>query len=229
MWVRAGRKRILPEFVATTKQLLTWSNSTKLRSGKVWQGLASNQIGPSHGENLGPPLPIPILTSRSTLLLLDFFAPHWGICQEELMHIRQSDVGGDSFDSLGGIGILEVADLSPLISSPWWAWIASCVFWFGWSAAWCCGWEWNKWGNRNLMWAWMPFITFLYLRLLVMWLLGLRGRGGDGATVPAGTVHTRERGQERLAPRGSQQLNCCFLLDYNWYRVLFYRDDWLNP
>ena len=49
----------------------------------------------------------------------------------------------------------------------------------------------------------------------VMWLLGLRGRGSDGATVPAGTVHARERGQERLAPRGSQQLNCCFLLDYN--------------
>ena len=34
------------------------------------------------------------------------------------MNIRQWDVGGDSFDSLGGIGILEVADLSPLISSP---------------------------------------------------------------------------------------------------------------
>ena len=63
----------------------------------------------------------------------------------------------------------------------------------------------------------------------VMWLLGLRGRGGDGATVPAGTVHARERGQGRLAPRGSQQLNCCFLLDYNWYMVLFYRDDWLDP
>ena len=26
-----------------------------------------------------------------------------------------------------------------------------------------------------------------------MWLLGLRGRGGGGATVPASTVHARER------------------------------------
>ena len=75
---------------------------------------------------------------------------------------RMRDVGGGSFDSLGGIGILEVADLSPLISSPWWAWIASCVFWFGWSAAWCCGWEWNKWGNRNLMWAWIASLDAFY-------------------------------------------------------------------
>jgi len=58
-----------------------------------------------------------------------------------------------------------------------------------------------------------------------MWLLGLRGRElrerrrrsgytTREATV-TGTVHAGERGQERLAPRGSQQLNCCFLLDYN--------------
>ena len=81
---------------------------------------------------------------------------------------RDKDMGGDSFDSLGGIGILEVADLS--LDEP----ELQAVFWFGWSAAWCCGWEWNKWGNRNLMWAWMPFITFLYLRLLYLRIWELR-------------------------------------------------------
>jgi hypothetical protein len=39
------------------------------------------------------------------------------------------DVGGDSFESLGGIGILEVADL--FLDDP----ELQAVFWFGLSAA----------------------------------------------------------------------------------------------
>ena len=49
-----------------------------------------------------------------------------------------------------------------------------------------------------------------------MWLLGLRGRGGDVATVPVGTVHARERGQERLAPREACNLivaSCLIITD----------------
>lgn len=165
MWVRAVRKRILPEFVATTKQLLTWSNSTKLRSGKcgkVWlqtkQALVMAKTWVHH---------CPSLFSLLDLLYccLISLPPTEAYLSRRLMHTRQWDAGGDSFDSLCGIGILEVADLSSLISPTWWAWIARCVF-----LVWViCGlmlWmRMKQMRNRNLMWAWMPFITFLYLRI----------------------------------------------------------------
>ena len=82
---------------------------------------------------------------------------------------RDKDMGGDSFDSFGGIGILEVADLS--LDEP----ELQAVFWFGWSAAWCCEWEWNKqdkwgigtWCEPELQ-TWMPLINSLNLRLLYL-------------------------------------------------------------
>jgi hypothetical protein len=91
---------------------------------------ASDESSPPRCRSSDPPtpefIPFPVLTSRSTLLLLDFFAPHWCI-GHELIHTRQWDVGGNSFDSLGGIGVLKTANPSALISPPWWAWIASCL------------------------------------------------------------------------------------------------------
>ena len=42
------------------------------------------------------------------------------------------------------------------------------IVWFGWSVPWCCGWEWNKWGRRNLIQALMPSVNFLNLRLLYL-------------------------------------------------------------
>ena len=65
-------------------------------------------------------------------------------------------------------------------------------------------------------------ILFPLRMALLCALLGLRGRElreRRQRSGNVGTVHARERGQGRLAPKGSQQLNCCFLLNSNHPRL----------